>query len=242
MNAIILEGMVGEPIPYLLRSDWLVTCVLFFCLFICCSVFSKGGKYWFLVFRNFTQIRERNSMFDEISSYSTHHFFLLVFHACLMVGLCLYYYWVDANSVLFEKVSHGFLLMGFVGEVIVLLLLKWILYQIVNWTFFQKVRNLLWLRAYFHLLAGIGLLLLPVFLLAVYFDLSLKVSFVFIAFLLVFAKTVLFWKCFSNFFGKFYGSFHLILYFCALEILPDLLWWKGIEWMNNNLILKIIEP
>jgi hypothetical protein len=32
---------------------------------------------------------------------------------------------------------------------------------------------------------------------------------------------------------------HLILYFCALEILPDLIWWKGMEWMNNFLILNL---
>jgi hypothetical protein len=28
---------------------------------------------------------------------------------------------------------------------------------------------------------------------------------------------------------------HLILYFCALEILPDLILWKGIELVSNNL-------
>ncbi|MBP3663762.1 MAG: DUF4271 domain-containing protein, partial [Tyzzerella sp.] len=49
----------------------------------------------------------------------------------------------------------------------------------------------------------------------------------------------LFWKCFCNFFEKFYGALHLILYFCALEIMPDLILWKGIEMMNNNLILNL---
>ncbi|MCF2576759.1 DUF4271 domain-containing protein, partial [Phocaeicola barnesiae] len=41
-----------------------------------------------------------------------------------------------------------------------------------------------------------------------------------------------------NFFPHIHGSFHLILYFCALEIVPDLFLWKGIGFINNVLILK----
>ena len=98
---------------------------------------------------------------------------------------------------------------------------------------------MLWNAAFFHLQIGLGLALLPVFLLAVYFDISSQLSFGMMGILLVFAKIALFWKCFSNFFEKIYGVLHLILYFCALEILPDLIWWKGMEWMNNFLILNL---
>ncbi len=46
------------------------------------------------------------------------------------------------------------------------------------------------------------------------------------------------YKCIRNFFPHIHGSFHLILYFCALEIVPDLFLWKGIGFINNVLILK----
>ena len=57
--------------------------------------------------------------------------------------------------------------------------------------------------------------------------------------IIIFAKIALFCKCFTNFFGKIHGLVHLILYFCALEILPDLMAWKGIEIVSNNLTLNI---
>ena len=140
---------------------------------------------------------------------------------------------------LFEKVSHVLFLGGLVLCMVLYLMLKWGAYNIVNWVFFQKVRNILWIKSYFYLLVWLGLLLLPVVLLFVYFDLSSQTAFYLVASIIIFAKIALFWKCFSNFFGKIYGLFHLILYFCALEILPDLVLWKGIELVNNNLILNL---
>ena len=239
MNAMMSGGMIGEPIPYSLRSDWMVTTVLFMCMVLVTVVFSKGRKYWLQAIRNLSLNRERGSMFDEVTAADVRHTFLLVAHSFLMLGLCVYYYWVHKNPILLEKVSHSYLLIGFAFSVVVLQFLRWILYQMVNWAFFQKVRNKLWMTAFFHLYMVLGLCFLPVFLLVVYFDVSLQISFWIIGILLFLAKIALFWKCFSNFFAKIYGVLHLILYFCALEILPDLIWWKGMEWMNNNLILNL---
>ena len=239
MNSVILDGMPGEPLPYLLHSDWMVTGVLFVCVILVCIVFSRGRKHLIQIFRNFLQNRERSSMFDEATVMDTRHTLLLIGHSWLMLGFCAYYYGVNTSSLMFEGVSYGWLLFGFMLCVAVLQLLKWGLYQTINWIFFQKVRSKLWITAFFHLQIGLGLCLLPVFLLVVYFDISSQLSFWTIGFLLVLAKLALFWKCFSNFFEKIYGVLHLILYFCALEILPDLIWWKGMEWMNNNLILNL---
>ena len=98
---------------------------------------------------------------------------------------------------------------------------------------------MIWLNTYFNVMIWLGLLLLPLVLLVVYFALSLQTAFYFIVVIIIFAKIALFYKCFVNFFGKIYGLVHLILYFCALEILPDLIVWKGIEILSNNLILNI---
>ena len=68
---------------------------------------------------------------------------------------------------------------------------------------------------------------------------SIGISLFFMAFAIILAKILLFWKCFNNFFNKIHGFFHLILYFCALEILPDLILWKGIMISCNKLILNI---
>ena len=95
------------------------------------------------------------------------------------------------------------------------------------------------MTSFVNLHIWLGILLLPVLLITVYFDISSRTALFLIGILLVFAKILLFWKCFSNFFEKFYGAFHLILYFCALEILPDLILWKGMEIISNILTLKL---
>ena len=95
------------------------------------------------------------------------------------------------------------------------------------------------MASFFNLLIWLGILLLPIFLVIVYFDISSSLSLYMIGILIIFAKISLFWTCFSNFFEKIHGAFHLILYFCALEILPDLLYWKGMELLSNNLILNL---
>ena len=66
--------------------------------------------------------------------------------------------------------------------------------------------------------------LLPsLLLLVVYFDLDAEKKVLFIAFVLVLGKILLFCKCAGIFFGKYYRAFYLIVYFCALEILPSFL-------------------
>ena len=105
--------------------------------------------------------------------------------------------------------------------------------------YYNKTRNIIWLESYFNVVIGAGFLLFPIVLLIVYFDLSPQIAPYFIGFVIIIAKILLFYKCFSNFFNKFHGAFHLILYFCALEILPDFVLWKGIILANNILLSEL---
>ena len=58
-------GMQGEPLPYLLRSDWLVTLCLFLCFLLYSYALRNGKKYLAQRFRNFFQHKQRGSLFDE---------------------------------------------------------------------------------------------------------------------------------------------------------------------------------
>ena len=236
---ILLEGMPGEPLPYLLRTDWMVTSTMFLCILLVSFIFSRGKKHLLQILKNFTQNRERNSMFDEVTAADARHTTFLILHTCIMLGFCAYRYFAQVNPGLYEKTSHSLLLGGFVLSFVLFMVWKWITYGLVNWIFFQKVRNILWITSFFNLYIWLGILMLPLVLVTVYFDISSQTALYLVGSLLVFAKILLFWKCFSNFFEKFYGVFHLILYFCALEIIPDLILWKGMEMISSNLILKL---
>ena len=239
MNTPFLEGMPGEPLPYLLHSDWMITTILFLCILFSSIVISKEKKYLLQRLKAFPSTRERTSMFDEVAPTDARYSLLLIFHTCLLLGICIYRYYAGHHPFVFDHISHFWLLGGLTLSVCAFLGVKTLLYMFINWIFFQKERNSIWLTSFCNLLIWLGILLLPVVLVIIYFDISTRESLYTIGFLIILAKFLLFWKCFYNFFEKIYGAFHLILYFCALEILPDLILWKGIELVSNNLILNL---
>ena len=234
-----LTGMPGEPLPYLLHTDWLLTSILFACIMLASFTLSKEKKYLLQQLNTSLKSRKRSSMFDETSISNTYYKTLLIFHACIMLGLCIYYYYTKNLPDLFTKIPNGWIFVGFTLCVSVFVYLKSLLYRFVNWIFFQKESNSRWITSFFNLLIWQGILLLPTILVIVYFDISSHIALMLIGIQIILAKITLFCICFSNFFEKIHGALHLILYFCALEILPDLVLWKGIELVSNNLILKL---
>ena len=58
-------------------------------------------------------------------------------------------------------------------------------------------------------------------------------------FLMFFTKILMFYKWIKLFFDKISSLFLLILYFCALEIMPYLLLYQGLRELNNILVIKI---
>ena len=52
-------------LPYQLRSDWMVTCVLFLCFILVSYVLAHGKKHLEQQFKNFALSKERASLFDD---------------------------------------------------------------------------------------------------------------------------------------------------------------------------------
>ena len=232
------SGMQGEPLPYSLQSDWLITCVILFCFFLICYALRNGRKYLYQHFKDFFKQKERASLFDDAAGSNFRYTLALSCTCCILCGLFIYDYFAYFRPELIHTVPRPFLLGIYVASVLLMVCVKWLVYLFVNWVFFEKEQNTRWITSYFDLLGGCGLVLFPVSLLTVYFDLPSGTFLPIVLFLLVCSKILLFYKCIRNFFNRFYGSLHLILYFCALEIAPLLFLWKGLVYVNNLLILK----
>lgn len=228
--------MTGEPLPYLLQNDSMITIILFSSLMLVAYVLSSGKKHLLQQFKSLMVERERNNLFDNFTTDYAQHTFLLVLHTCILSGIGLYYYSANTQPALFQLHSHSLLLGGYVGCILILFLAKYLCYSFINWVFFDKIANKLWINIYNNIIAWSGFLLLPIVLLVVYFDLSLGISLLFASFVIIISKIVLFYRCFNNFFKNFHGCFHLILYLCTLEILPDVLLWESIAQINQFLL------
>ncbi|MCF0236805.1 MAG: DUF4271 domain-containing protein, partial [Bacteroidaceae bacterium] len=90
-----------------------------------------------------------------------------------------------------------------------------------------------------HLQASIlltGCLSMPLALLVVYFNLPYRETLMSYILLLLFVKTLLIYKSYRIFFNNRIGGLHIILYFCALEIVPILLLWGALHYLSHQLV------
>ena len=131
------------------------------------------------------------------------------------------------------------LLLGvYVLACLLYLLFKWMLYSFLGWVFFDKNRTSLWLESYSTLIYYLGFSLFPFVLFLVYFDLKIIFLVSIGLFLIIFTKILMFYKWLKLFFDNISSIFLLILYFCALEIIPCLLLYQGLRELNNILVIK----
>ncbi|MGL5273305.1 MAG: DUF4271 domain-containing protein [Phocaeicola sp.] len=232
------EGILPIARPYLLRSDGVVACFFLLCLIVLSYVFSHAKNYLFQQVRSFFVSKARGGLFDTFTASDARYRFALLFHTCVLLGFCAYNYLSDHESLLFLLYPQLGLLGLFIGAFVFLLLFKSLLFQVVNTVFFDKIASKVWLDSFLNVLVGMGFLLSPVILLVVYFGLPSSNAIHCSLFVVLISKIILFYKCKTTFFDRFHRTLHLILYFCALEIVPDLLFWKGIVLMNTSLVLN----
>lgn len=230
-------GMAGVPMPYRLQSEGMVSAVLFACFVMASIALARGKRHLGQQFKAFFMGKEYASQGVDTAG-DMRHMLMLIFQTCMLLGFCVYDYYADRNVLLFTLVPHALLLAIYIFSIVAFQVCKWLAYRGINAIFFNKSSCLTWIRDYFTVQIFVGFALFPLVLLLIYFDLSPQISPLLVMIVVVFAKILLIYKCFCIFFHTFHGSFHLILYFCALEVIPSLMLWRGIDLANDLLILK----
>ena len=185
-------GVAGDPVPYVVRNDNLITGLLLLC-FVLTLVVSPQFKR----FRG-----------------------LLTLQTCLLFSVVVYFLTKEYVTTTFVIDSDYQLILIFLGMLVGYALLKSTLYTTVNLVFFDGKRNKQFLGDLLLSYAAQGVLLMPVVLLLVYFGLSLQNVLYFLVFVVVSGKIWAFYKSFVIFFRQNGGFLQIIVYFCALEIVP----------------------
>ena len=232
------SGFEGIPIPYSPRTDDAISLTLLVCFFLSSIALSRGKKFLSQQVKDFVLHRERASIFDSSTAADMRYLLVLVLQTCVLAGITFFNYFHDISPALMSHVSPLLLLGIYVGFCLAYFLLKWLLYMFLGWVFFDKNRTNMWLESYSALIYYAGFALFPFVLFLVYFDLSLTNLIIIGSIILIFAKILMFYKWIKLFFHQFSGLFLLILYFCALEIVPCLLLYQGMIQMNNILLIK----
>ena len=232
------SGYEGTPISYSPRTDDAIALTLLACFFLSSIVLARGKKFLSQQVKDFVLHRERTSIFDSSTAADVRYLLVLVLQTCVLSGITFLNYFHDTSPTLMNQVSPLLLLGIYVGFCLAYFLLKWLIYMFLGWTFFDKNKTNIWLESYSALIYYVGFALFPFVLFLVYFDLSLTNLVIIGSIILIFTKILMFYKWIKLFFHQFSGLFLLILYFCALEIVPCLLLYQGMIQMNNILLIK----
>lgn len=232
------SGFEGTPISYSPRTDDAIALTLLACFFLSSIALARGKKFLSQQVKDFVLHRERTSIFDSSTAADVRYLLVLVLQTCVLSGITFLNYFHDTCPALMDHVSSLLLLGIYVGFCLAYFLLKWLLYMFLGWTFFDKNKTNIWLESYSALIYYVGFALFPFVLFLVYFDLSLTNLVIIGSIILIFTKILMFYKWIKLFFHQFSGLFLLILYFCALEIVPCLLLYQGMIQMNKILLIK----
>lgn len=214
------HGVAGDPIPYTIRGDNTITGLLLGCFVLALIAFSKSRRFLFRQAKDFFyEPRTLTTEFSETTNEFRFQLFL-VLQTCLLFAVVSFLYTQACVADTFILSSQYQLVAIFFGTFVAYFMLKIIAYWIVNSVFFGRKKSVRWLKAFLFVTSFEGVALFPLVMLQSYFDLSIQNAVFYVAFVIVLVKMLLFYKGYVAFFRQKNFFLQIILYFCALEIMP----------------------
>jgi hypothetical protein len=229
-------GVVGDPIPYVIGNDNIISSLLIASFVITMLTISFCRNFIFRQIKDFIYIPKSDNVHHATSSeFKALTFFTTL--TALMLSL-LYFFYTKTFVADTFILTDEYILIGIIFSIIIgYFFVKAIVYSFVNLTFFEGKKNRQWIEIYLFLTVIEGVLLFPSVLLLSYFDIDPKYILYYFIFVLILVKIGTFYKSFIIFFKQKDLYLQIILYFCALEIIPLLALWGGLRFLIN--ILKI---
>ena len=228
-------GVAGDPVPYSIHNDSVITSILL--AFFILVVIAIANIHEFIVrqFKNFFYIpREGTSEMTETGTELRIQVFM-VFLSSLLLSLLFYFYTIHYIGDTFVLESQYHLIAVYLVLMIVYFTAKVILYSVVNSVFFDSKRKQHWFKTLLFISSMEGLILFPAVLLQTYFDMSEKNVILYFTIVLFFVKILTFFKCYVVFFRRNVVKLQIILYFCALEMVPLLAFWGALDYVTDSL-------
>lgn len=228
----------GIPLPYSPERDDCVSWVLLCCFLLSSYALSHSHKFLFQLAHDFVVHRERASIFAISTGTDLRYLFLLLLQTCVLSGLFLF---VCSGSLISELGGYSSslpVLGGYVGCCVLYLFVKWLLYSCLGWIFFNRNTVSFWLESYSTLLYYLGFGLFLSILFIVYFHIPLQISVIIGLVLLGLVKILILYKWIKLFCHNLFGGLLLILYFCALEIIPCMMLYSGLTQLNDYLTIN----
>ena len=214
-------GFSSTATPFRIRNDAWSGLLLLLCLILAASlVLRLRKKFGELLAAVFFPIpgKADEPLVDDPLRYSTR--LIAVALLSLTAAMVTFTYTQhDAGFFPFPETPY-ILFAAFLALWLAYFLLKRLMESFVNWMFFRKEKIFTWQRAYTFLYVMEAMLFLVISLVIVYLPISQEKALFLTLGVVAFVKILLLFKTYRIFFPKMYGTLHLIVYFCTLELMP----------------------
>ena len=227
-------GVAGDPVPYTVAGDNFVSSLLLLCFVLACVAFNRTKYFIIRQAKNFFRMPSVGTTEVTETSNEIRFQFFFVLQTCLLIAIGFFIYSRASISDTFT-IDQYQVISIYAGFVASYFLLKTILYQISGWVFFDKKKNGQWLKSFLFLISCQGVLMFPVVMLLSYFNLSLQVAVIYALIVLGIVKILTFYKTYLIFFKRNGVFLQIILYFCALEVVPLFALWGGLVLISHYL-------
>jgi hypothetical protein len=229
------SGVAGDPIPYNIHNDSVITSILlgFFIL----MVIAYANTHEFVVRQLKKFFYVPNEGVQDMAETGTElrvQLFMVLLN-CVLLSLLYYFYVIHFVSDSFILKSQYLLIAIYMVMMVCYFIAKWLIYKIVNTIFFGSKINRHWLKTYLFISSMEGVVFLPAVLLQTYFDMTEKNVVIYFIIVLIFVKLLTFFKCYVAFFRRNVVKLQIILYFCALEMVPLVAFWGALDYVTDSL-------
>jgi hypothetical protein len=231
-------GFEGIPRAYQLwRDDWIILLTLL-CFFFLVVVLKRMRAGITAQIKNFffPSKTSEDKLCHSIGWLDAVMWVLLL---SMMGGLAMFIY-VQRCLPQFSCVMRPYILIPlYIAIWVLYFLMKNFSYGFVNWIFFDKQARRMWRYSCFCLIMAESVLFFPIIVITVFFGCPSQVSLWMVLFVWGLTKILLLYKTFQIFFPKIYGTLHLFVYFCTLELMPLLVVFKVMIRVTEELMVKL---
>ena len=227
-------GVAGDPVPESMMNDSLITALLILSFLVMTFAFSRISGFIGRQMKDFFYVQKGEHTVEETGTeIKIQIIFSLI--TCLTISLLYYFYVISTVDDTFIFTTEHTLLWLIFLIVVGYFLLKYLLYWVVNTVMFSSSRNKKFLTSFIFLTSMEGVMLFPVLLLRAYFHFPLQSAMIYTFGVVFIIKILTIYKTYIIFFNQKAQYLQIILYFCALEMVPLLSLRGGLAVIVNHL-------
>ena len=213
------DGVLGDPAPYSVSNDDTVAGALLVCFALAMLAASMSRNFILRQLKSLFHLPYRRTNVGE-TAYEVRFQLFLVVQTALLFSITYYLYNRSLTGDSYILDSHLLVVGIYFAIFLGYFLIRYLLYSVVNWVYFPRRSNIQWAQFRLFLTSVEGVLLFPGVLLLIYFGIPIEYALIYVAIVVILTKILTFYQGFVIFFKRTNVSLQIILYFCALELMP----------------------